>query len=242
MSPQTDVATMAGTNTETKDYPAIYSSIGSTYEDAFAQDTGLFDFLKTALHCRIYPAPPTSSTSAAELVGPFASVLSSAEHHVLGMDISETMVELSRKAVPSGVFEMGDMRNYMPKEVNFDGVFNILSLFILSREEIEAMAAQWSTWSKPGDVLCICIMAAEDPRLKSGAGEGYDEDGFCARDIRVRFMGNRVSVTLFAKEGWRWLLEENCFEVVVEKEDLYKLPPESDSDDEPHYFLIARKM
>jgi SAM-dependent methyltransferase len=229
---------MATTNTE-KDYPAMYSSIGSTYEDAFAQDTGLLDFLKTAL-------PHLSPSSHVFDVGcgtgrPVASVLSSAGHHVLGIDISDTMVELSKKAVPSGVFEIGDMRTYVPKEENFNAVFNILSLFILSREEIEAMAAKWSTWLKPGGVLCICTMAAEDLRPKSGTGEGYDEDGFCARDIGVRFMGNRVTVTLFTKEGWRWLLEKNGFEVVVEKEDLYKLPPESDSDDEPHYFLIARK-
>ncbi|PQE29034.1 methyltransferase type 11 protein [Rutstroemia sp. NJR-2017a BBW] len=135
------------------------------------------------------------------------------------------MVELSSKAVPAGTFEVGDMKEYVPKGDNFDGVFNILSLFVLNREEIEGMAAKWATWLKPGGILCICTMAAEDVRPKHSP----------------EFLGNNVTITLFTKEGWRLLLEKNGFEVIVEKEDLFKLPPETDSDDELHYFLIARK-
>jgi SAM-dependent methyltransferase len=235
MSAASNSTEMAGI--EVKDYTAMYSNLGSDYEDAFSHDAGLHEFLGTAL-----PLLPPSSRVLDVGCGtgrPVASTLSSAGHHVLGVDISDKMVELSSRAVPAGTFEVGDMREYVPKGDKFDGVFNILSLFILSREEIEAMSAKWSSWLKPGGILCICTIAAEDVRPKPSPE--YDEDGLCARDIGFRFLGNNVKTTLFTEDGWRLLLEKNGFEIVVEKKDLFKLPPETDSDDEMHYFLIARK-
>ncbi|KAM3077085.1 hypothetical protein ACMFMG_003446 [Clarireedia jacksonii] len=226
---------MAGT--EGKDYTALFSSLGSNYEDAFSHDTGLHEFLKTALSL----LPPSSRIfdAGCGTGRPVSSTLSAAGHHVLGIDLSDKMIELSRKAVPAGTFELGDMRKYVPKGDQFDGVFNILSLFALSREEIEAMSAKWSTWLKPGGILCICTIPAEAVRPKSSSE--YDDDGLCARNIGFRFLGNDVTITLFTREGWRLLLEKNGFEVIIEKEDLFKLAPETDSDDELHYFLIARK-
>ena len=172
-------------------------------------------------------------------------MLEEAGHRVLGIDISDTMVALSRAAVPSGVFAVGDMRTWVPKAEQqsdgFDAVFNILSLFILNREEIEEMAGKWSSWLKRGGLLCICTMAAEDLRPKKEGGSGYDEDGLCARDIGVRFMGNQVKITLFSREGWKWLLESKGFEVLSDKTEVHTPPPEADSDIEPHYYLIARK-
>lgn len=160
------------------------------------------------------------------------------------------MIQLSQRAVPTGKFAEGDMRTFSPlthwptvaSHGGFDAVFSILSLFILSREEIEEMGNKWGKWVKKGGLLCICTIAAEDLRSRKEGGEGYDEDGFCARDIEGRFMGHKVSFTLFSREGWRWLLGKNGFEIVSENTDIYTPPEEADSLVEPHLFLVARKI
>ena len=85
----------------------------------------------------------------------------------------------------------------------------------------------------------ICVIGAEDtaeirPQL-------YDEDGECASGIGWTFMGHKVYLTLFTKAGWNRLLEGVGFAVVHAETDFLKLPPDTKSDDEMHYFVIARK-
>ncbi|KAF2478413.1 S-adenosyl-L-methionine-dependent methyltransferase [Lindgomyces ingoldianus] len=217
----------------------FYSSLGSKYEDAFAHDAGLISFIQTVLS----DMPPQALVLD---VGcgtgkPVASSLAAAGHRILGIDISPAMVELSRKAVPSGTFDVADMRNYVPPEgIRLDAIFNILSLFLLDREGIESMAEKWSSWLPAGGLLCICTMAAEDcsPDEK---GNGYDADGLCARDIGIRFMGAQTFITLFTRKGWAALLEKQGFEIVKTMTEMHAPPEEADSDPEPHLFIVAKK-
>ncbi|KAI9649320.1 hypothetical protein NHQ30_001892 [Ciborinia camelliae] len=223
---------LSPSTTSTADFENMYSTIGSTYETAFAHDPGLVSFLTNTLpllppHARILDVGSGTGR-------PVASTLAGAGHQVFGIDISSTMVALAQKAVPNGTFVVGDMRTFEPREhwadaqEGFDAVFNILSLFILSREDIEAVAGKWKTWVKKGGLLCICMIAAEDLRPKKEGGEGWDEDGMCAREIEGMFMGNRISFTLFGREGWKWLLERNGFEVVSENTEVYTPPVEAE--------------
>lgn len=104
------------------------------------------------------------------------------------------------------------------------------------------MGKKWKSWIRKGGLLCICTIAAEDLQPRKEGGEGYDEDGYCVRDIKGRFMGNEVSFSLMTREGWRWLFKENGFEIVEETNHIYRPPAEADSLVEPHLFLVARKM
>jgi SAM-dependent methyltransferase len=217
----------------------FYSSLGSKYEDAFAHDAGLISFLQTVLS----DMPPRALVLD---VGcgtgkPVASSLAAAGHRILGIDISPVMVELSRKAVPNGTFDVADMRSYVPPEgIRLDAIFNILSLFLLDREEIEAMAEKWSSWLPAGGLLCICTMAAEDCSPDEN-GNGYDADGLCARDIGFRFMGAQTLITLFTRKGWAALLEKQGFEIVKTMTEMHSPPEEADSDPESHLFIVAKK-
>ncbi|PVH98228.1 S-adenosyl-L-methionine-dependent methyltransferase [Periconia macrospinosa] len=218
---------------------SFYSSLNTKYEDAFAHDTGLIKFIQTVL-----PALPPHALVLDVGCGtgnPVASSLAGAGHRILGIDISPVMIESSRKAVPSGTFEVADMRAYVPPEgVRFDAIFNILSLFTLDREAIESMSEKWSSWLPAGGLLCICTIPAEDcdPEVK---GKGYDSDGLCARDIGFRFMGAQTFITLFTRKGWAALLEKQGFEIVKTMTEMHTPPHDADSEPESHYFILAKK-
>jgi trans-aconitate methyltransferase len=54
-----------------------------------------------------------------------------------GIDMSQAMIDLSRSQVHGGIFEQANMPTYVPTE-KYNGIFAILSLFLLSRREMEA--------------------------------------------------------------------------------------------------------
>jgi len=147
------------------------------------------------------------------------------------------MVGLSRKAVPSGDFEVADMFEYVPKE-KVDVVFNSLSLFGFSRMEMEAISKKWTAWLLPGGLVCICMIAAEDCKQSR---EMYDEDWMCASGLQAMFIGHKVSLTLMTREGWKVMLEGAGCEIVETEMHVFELPAGAKSDPEPHYFVTARK-
>jgi len=214
----------------------FYSALGSKYEDAFAHDPGLLTFIQTALN--LLPPAAHVLDAGCGTGRPVASSLAAAGHRVTGIDISDEMVSLSRKAVPEATFEVADLRDYRPMQ-RLDAVFNILSLFLLNRQEIEDMAGRWATWLETGGILSICTFGAEDVAKDKAA---YDADGLCVRDHKVRFMGEMVPVTLFTKQGWKELLEAKGFEIVDQRTEVFVPPKEALTDDEPHYFVIAKKV
>ena len=71
------------------------------------------------------------------------------------------MIELSRSQVPLGSFEVANMMHSEPLE-KFNGIFAVLSLFLLSREEVQVMSGKWAEWLLPDGLLFICTMLAED--------------------------------------------------------------------------------
>ena len=54
-------------------------------------------------------------------------------------------------------------------------------------------------------------------------------------------MAHRVFMTLFTKQGWNKLLEGAGFEIVHAETDWFSPPASAECDDDPHYFVIAKK-
>ncbi|KAL9616011.1 MAG: hypothetical protein Q9160_009071 [Pyrenula sp. 1 TL-2023] len=222
----------------------FYSSLSSVYEAAFGHDAGLLRFLQIVLK----HLPESGGASILDIgcgTGhPVATTFAAAGHRIHGLDISDEMVQLSQKAVSSGgTFEVADMRTWQPSPASesFDAILAILSLFTLTRPEIEAQVQRSSSWLQQGGLLCVGSIAAEYCHPES-KGVSYDGDGRCARDIPFRFMGNDVPVTLLTREGWTQTLRENGFEVVETMTELFQPPAEAQSDEEMHFFLVARKV
>ena len=214
----------------------FYDSMGAEYENAFGHDAGLHDFIQKAL--TFFPSRSKVLDVGCGTGTPVSATLAAHGHKVIGIDIAPTMVDLSRRAVPGGVFEVVNMLEYVPKE-KMNVVLNILSLFLLSRKEMEVMSRKWAEWLLPDGILCICTMAAEDCKPTK---EMYDEDGICASGIPFLFMGQNVILTSMTREGWKNMLEGARFEVVHTELHVFEPPAEANSDPEAHYFILARKL
>ena len=207
------------------------------YESNFGHDAGLLRLTQRFL---TYLPPDAHVLDCGCGTGkPVGHMVAESKRHITGIDLSEEMIKLSRQQVPQGTFELCSMLTYTLPPANFGGITATLSLFEFSRAEITTMAGKWFQWLQPGGHLMICVVGAED--AKEIEPELYDEDGECAQGIPWRFMGYQVCVTLFTKEGWNHVLERAGFEVVETETDLFKLGEEAKSDDEMHYFVIARK-
>ncbi len=213
----------------------FYNQIGQQYEDAFGHDEGLHKIIQRLLG--LLPADALVLDCGCGTGKPVAHIITAAGRPLQGIDLSQTMVELSQKQVPQGTFERCNMLEYSPNK-EFGGIVAMLSLFELSREELTSMARKWFQWLQPNGHLLIGVFGAEDCET---ASEMYDLDGQCASGIEFTFMAHRVSMTLFTKAGWCKMLEEAGFEVVHRETDVFAPPPAAVCDDEPHYFVIARK-
>ena len=218
--------------------PAFYDSLGAHYETAFGHDEGLIKFIQKAL---TYFKPSSKVLDVGCGTGtPVASMIAQQGHHVIGIDFAPKMIELSKKAVPSGTFEVASMLDYTPREP-VDVVLNMLSLFTLSREELEGvMSRKWAEWLVPGGgLLCIGIIALDS--LDVVAKELLDGDGLCARGIPAKFMGQDVEATAMTKEFWIRLVEGVGLEILHTEDDLFVPPVEAQSASEMHFYIIARK-
>ena len=213
----------------------FYDQIAEQYEEAFSNNIGLRKNVHTFL--TLLPTAGPVLDCGCGTGRPVAELVSQSGHPLYGIDMSRTMIELSRQRVPEGKFEQCNMLEYTPP-TKFSGIIAMLSLFELSRSELTTMAHRWFEWIQPGGFLLIGVFGAEDCRTEP---EMYDSDGVCASGIEFKFMGHKVSMTLFTKAGWNRLLENAGFEVAYTETDVYVPPPAFHNDDEPQYFVIARR-
>lgn len=159
-------------------------------------------------------------------------------HRACGIDVSQTMIDLSRKQVPTGSFERVSMLEYEAPTEGFHGIVVSLALFELEREEIASMAPRWFQWLQPRGLLLMVVNGAEDCETTP---EMYDSDGECARAIPAKFMNRNITTTLFTKQGWKNLVTQVGFEIVFTDTKVFVPPAEAGSKDEPRYYVIAQK-
>ena len=214
----------------------FYNEVGMRYEEAFGHDTGLHEIVRQFLS--LLPPDVSVLDCGCGTGKPVSSLIAESGRRPHGIDFSQTMVELSKKQVPQGTFQCCDMLHYAPPPATFSGIIANLSLFGLSRAELTSMAHKFFQWMQPGGFLMIGVFGAEDCDTKP---EQYDADGECASGIENVFMAHRVFMTLFTKMGWNKQLEGAGFEIVRTETDVFIPPPAAKCDDDPHYFVFAKK-
>lgn len=215
----------------------FWTDLGIKYEAAFGHDTGLLSVVQKYLN--MLPTSALVLDCGSGTGKPVAKAIAESGRQVHGIDMSSGMVSLSRKAVPSGTFEVANMLDYAPT-VSYDGAVASLSIFELTRQELTTMAHKWCQWLKPGGLLLISTFDAED--CAQAKAENYDADGKCANKVEWKFMSNKVLITLFTKAGWKVLLEKAGFELVHTEKDLFSVPADADCDPEPRYYIIAKRL
>lgn len=217
---------------------SFYNDMGANYENAFSHDKGLLSVLQTIIE-KLRPRSRVLDLGCGT-GRPIAETLAAAGHHVHGIDIAQSMVDLSRKAVSSGTFEQANILESQPQG-QYDAVLAIFSLFLMSRSEIETAVTRWAQWTKPGSLLIIASMAADDSE-RQARNAIWAPDDESASGIEYRFMGIMQSMTLFTKKGWQLLLERNGFVVVDTRVHLFCPPPESQCENYPHFYVIAQRQ
>ncbi|KAK6856716.1 hypothetical protein PG995_006903 [Apiospora arundinis] len=233
-------------NVPTKEF---FDTKGLDYETTYGHNAGLLkaiDKLIALLRpgCRVLDLGCGTGR-------PVAHTLAARGFQVHGVDFSETMVELSRAAVPSGVFEQAHYLEWapppfsaedqnQPEPEKFGGIVVSSSFYELSREQMETLVSRWRDWLEPGGVVLLVMVGAEDvPATKP---EMYDPDGRFARGIPFRFMGDDCFLYLFTRAGWRALLEEKGGLAVREQwAEAFVPPTGADCDSEVNSFFIAEK-
>jgi SAM-dependent methyltransferase len=214
----------------------FFDGIGIKYEEAFGHDIGLQNFIGKALS--VLPPKAKVLDIGCGTGNPTTSMVAASGHQLHGIDLSPVMVELSRKNVPLGTFEVANMLHFNPKE-KFDAAFMNFSMFDVARDQMTTVASKWGEWISENGFLFIGTMVAEDFRTKT---EMFDADGLCVHGVEKQFMGKTIANSYYTNDGWKQLLLEGGFEIVETDADLFQPPAEAMCDEEPHTFITARKI
>ena len=214
----------------------FYSNLGKRYEDAYGHNAGLQKMVQRFLDL----LPPKASVldCGCGTGKPVSHMIAESGRKPYGIDLSPTMIELSEKQVPQGTFNQCNMLDYTAAPAPFAGATVILSIFGLNRAEITHMAGNLFNWIQPGGHILLCVFGAEDCKTRP---EQYDPDGECAHGIESIFMAHTSYMTLFTRRGWTIMLESVGFEIVDTRTDTFDTPEEAVCDDDPYYYIIAKK-
>ena len=137
----------------------FYDQIGIEYEKAFSHNAGLHQIMKKFIG--LLPEDAHVLDCGCGTGKPVSQMVAGSGRIISGIDLSQIMVDLSSKQVPSGSFERFNMLDYTLGEPR-DGVVAMLSLFELTRQEITSMSYKWFDWLRPGGYLLLGVFGAED--------------------------------------------------------------------------------
>lgn len=214
----------------------FYSNLGKRYEDAYGHNAGLQRMVQRFLD--LLPSKATVLDCGCGTGKPVSYMIAESGREPYGIDLSPTMVELSKKQVPKGTFTQCNMLEFTAAPATFAGATVILSIFGLDRAEITYMAGNLFNWIQPGGHLLLCVFGAEDRKTRP---EQYDPDGECAHGIESIFMAHISYMTLFTKKGWTKMLESVGFDIAETRTDTFDTPEEAMCDDDQYYYIIAKK-
>lgn len=87
---------------------------------------------------------------------------------VIGIDLSEKMLEIASASVKNGTFKQADLRNLPLDDDSVDGIWSCASLLHLKHSEVPKALAEFRRVLKIGAVCCIFV--------KEGSGEEFVQD------------------------------------------------------------------
>ena len=134
-----------------------YDRIAEAWRDS--RTTGAAQFPER----RLLDQVTTSLLPAAEILDvgcgcgePIAAYLAGRGFRVVGLDGSERMIDLARKAVPGVEFLLGDMRTAEPGGP-FDAIVAWDSVFHIPRSEHPGVFARFRSWLRPSGQLLVSL-------------------------------------------------------------------------------------
>lgn len=136
-------------------------------------------------------------------------------HKVVGIDISERMIELAKKNVPEGEFKVEDMTELKDGEYQVDAVVSFYAIFHTPRETHQQLLQKINSFLRKGGLIMITMGKSD--------WEGKEQN----------FYGGEMFWSHFDARKNSELVEHAGFQVIVDEID--------GTGNEQHQILIARK-
>jgi ubiquinone/menaquinone biosynthesis C-methylase UbiE len=151
-----------------------------------------------------------------------AAYMHSRDFEVIGIDLSEKVVEFARSMYPDIDFRLGDMTELPFPANSFDGILASYSLIHLTKDVIGSVLARLYEILKPGGVIYLSVQS------------GNSTQGFFSHPS---IPGDQVFLNIFAREEIFTLLLERGFEVASQHEK----QPQGKVFNFTKLFIIAKK-
>ena len=151
-----------------------------------------------------------------------AGYMHSRNLQVIGIDLSEKMVEYAKSRYPNIEFRLGDMTKLPFPASSFDGILASYSLIHLTKDAVASVLARLYEILRPGGIIYLSVQS------------GNSTQGFFSHPL---IPGDQVFLNIFAKEEIFGLLSKNGFEIVSQHEKL----PQGKVFNFTKLFIIARK-
>ncbi len=145
---------------------------------------------------------------------PIAKKLIEHGFEVVGIDISQKMIELAKKNVPQATFIKMEMTNLEFDDASFDGLVAFYSIIHLSREKHSLLFRNFNRILKKTGVMFVCLGPAEY--------EGTEE-----------YLGEKMFWSHYEPKKALQIIKDAGFTIIFDRKIT--------SGEETHYWVLARK-
>lgn len=217
---------------------AHYDSIGQAYEVAFAGNTKQKESVQWLLQALRGVNGKSFHPSRIVDIGcgtgrPVVEMLANAGHDVVGIDISQAMVNAGRSNVPNAAFEKIDMREFFRREApaSFDAATTYFAgLAGLKQDEYRATVRAIAELIKPGGFFVFATVPKDGDCLPMK---------WMGRDWIVSSLSADDALTTVKKAGFEVL--EHHVSQFLPKGSLAGLCKQGEDMEETHFYVYARK-
>ncbi len=143
-----------------------------------------------------------------------------ARFDVIGIDFSETQIELARKNVPEAKFICQDMTQLDFQDGTFDAICSFYAIIHIPREEHKTLLLNFHRMLKPGGFSLLCL----------GVENLID-------NIEEDFFGARMYWSHYDRVTYLKILREFGFLIISSD-----IIPDSSCDSASHLFVLAQKQ
>lgn len=147
---------------------------------------------------------------------PVGRFLAEKGYKVIGIDISEKMIELARKNVPQADYSIKDMSDLEEEEYKVDAIVSFYAIFHTPKEKHRELFKKINSFLPKGGLILATMGAGEY--------EGTEED----------FHGVKMFWSHFGPEKNKQIIENAGFKVILDEIDT--------GGDEKHQIIMARKL
>jgi cyclopropane fatty-acyl-phospholipid synthase-like methyltransferase len=202
---------------------AAFDRIGARYDEAFPHKEGQLAAGEWLIN-RLAPGSRVLDVGCGTGL-PTARQLAQAGYQVTGVDISDGMLQLARRDVPTGTFRQLDVADLPAKGIKEEGheaVVAFFSLLMLTRDEISPTLRKLRTLLAPGGYFLLSMVEAD------------------IDDMPLQFLGNRVWVSGYLRDELCEVVADAGFDV-LDVQHLSYAPATTTVPPEVQLFLYARR-